>query len=267
MLTISATSAWLVQMFDVAFSRLICCSRVARVSTNPRLPFLSTVWPAKRPGICLTNFSFVASTPQYGPPNPSGTPNDCASIATMSAVRGGSTIPRDTASAIETINSAPRLWAISAMASTSSIVPKKFGDWTRTHAVSSPTSFSSCLRSICPELVKPTVCCGRTVVHGGVGQIHPGEFGDHGLELEDRLQRALRKFGLVRCVGGEEFSALHQRVDDYGTVMEVSTGSEKTAVAFAVFFRTLFEPIDDFRLGHLARDREIARQTIFGRNR
>jgi hypothetical protein len=49
-------------------------------------------------------------------------------MATMSAVRGGSTMPSDTASAIETISSAPRLCAISAMASTSSIVPKKFGD-------------------------------------------------------------------------------------------------------------------------------------------
>ena len=30
MFTISATSAWLVQMFEVAFSRRMCCSRVAK---------------------------------------------------------------------------------------------------------------------------------------------------------------------------------------------------------------------------------------------
>ena len=44
---ISATSAWLVQIFEVAFSRRMCCSRVDSVSTKPRLPFLSTVSPAK----------------------------------------------------------------------------------------------------------------------------------------------------------------------------------------------------------------------------
>ena len=38
MLHISAISAWLVQMFEVAFSRRMCCSRVESVSTNPRLP-------------------------------------------------------------------------------------------------------------------------------------------------------------------------------------------------------------------------------------
>ena len=34
----SAQSTELVQMFDVAFSRRICCSRVERVRTKPRLP-------------------------------------------------------------------------------------------------------------------------------------------------------------------------------------------------------------------------------------
>ncbi len=34
----SATSAWFVQIFDVAFSRRMCCSRVERVRTKPRKP-------------------------------------------------------------------------------------------------------------------------------------------------------------------------------------------------------------------------------------
>ena len=108
-LTISATRAWFVQIFEVAFSRRMCCSRVARVRTNPRLPCLSTVCPTRRPGICLTYFSRVAITPQYGPPNPTGTPKDCASMAITSACRGGSTIPSETASAIETTSIAPFL--------------------------------------------------------------------------------------------------------------------------------------------------------------
>ncbi len=46
----------LVQMFDVAFSRRMCCSRVDSVSTKPRRPSASTVSPQSRPGIWRTNF-------------------------------------------------------------------------------------------------------------------------------------------------------------------------------------------------------------------
>src|SRR5712664_146945 len=64
----SAQSAWLVQIFEVAFSRRMCCSRVARVSTNPRRPSVSVVCPDRRPGICRTNLSREAITPANGPP-------------------------------------------------------------------------------------------------------------------------------------------------------------------------------------------------------
>ena len=52
-----AQSPELVQMFEVAFSRRICCSRVDSVSTKPRLPPASTVSPHRRPGIMRTCFS------------------------------------------------------------------------------------------------------------------------------------------------------------------------------------------------------------------
>ena len=35
----------------VAFSRRMCCSRVCSVSTKPRRPSTSVVWPAMRPGM------------------------------------------------------------------------------------------------------------------------------------------------------------------------------------------------------------------------
>ena len=44
-----AFSDWFVQMFEVAFSRRMCCSRVLSVNTYPRVPALSTVSPAIRP--------------------------------------------------------------------------------------------------------------------------------------------------------------------------------------------------------------------------
>ena len=65
---ISAMSAWLVQMFEVAFSRRMCCSRVASVRQKARLPRASVVWPTSRPGICRRNFSRVAMIPANGPP-------------------------------------------------------------------------------------------------------------------------------------------------------------------------------------------------------
>ena len=59
----------------------------------------------------------------------------------------------------------------------------------------------------------------RAVVHRGIRQVHAGEFRDHGLELEDRLQRPLRKLGLIRRVGGQKFAALHQCVNHNRAVM------------------------------------------------
>ena len=52
-----------VQMFEVALSRRICCSRVESVSTKPRRPSASTVSPQSRPGIWRTNFDRVAKSP------------------------------------------------------------------------------------------------------------------------------------------------------------------------------------------------------------
>ena len=63
MVTARAHNDWLVQMLEVAFSRRMCCSRVARVNTKPRRPSVSTVWPTKRPGICLRNFALAVRKP------------------------------------------------------------------------------------------------------------------------------------------------------------------------------------------------------------
>ena len=148
------------QIFEVAFSRRMCCSRVARVSTNPRLPLRSTVCPTRRPGICRTKASRVAITPQYGPPKVSGTPNDWASMAMMSAERGGSTTPSEIASEMETTSIAPLRCAISARASISSIVPKKFGDCTKRQAVSAVMAFSTSLGSRHPDSPNGNVASG-----------------------------------------------------------------------------------------------------------
>ena len=62
-------------MFEVAFSRRMCCSRVCSVSTKPRRPSTSVVSPAMRPGILRRNASWAAKKPNDGPPKSSRLPS------------------------------------------------------------------------------------------------------------------------------------------------------------------------------------------------
>ena len=63
-----ASSACAVQMFDVAFSRRMCCSRVCSAIRNARRFLESTDTPMMRPGACRTNASRVAKNAACGPP-------------------------------------------------------------------------------------------------------------------------------------------------------------------------------------------------------
>ncbi len=57
MVAINATSAWLVQMLEVAFSRRMCCSRVERVRTKPRRALLVDGLAGEAAGHLAENFS------------------------------------------------------------------------------------------------------------------------------------------------------------------------------------------------------------------
>jgi hypothetical protein len=48
--------------------------------------------------------------------------------------------------------------------------------------------------------------------------------------------------------------------------MEIRAGTEEAGVTFAIFLGALLEEVDDFGLGHLARDGEIAGQAKLGGN-
>ena len=58
---------------------------------------------------------------------------------------------------------------------------------------------------------------GRAVVHRGIGNVAAEQSRHLRLEFEQHLQRALRDFGLVGRVGGQEFAALDEVVDTRGT--------------------------------------------------
>ena len=110
-------------------------------------------------------------------------------------------------------------------------------------------------------------CSGRTVIHRGVGNFHPGQLADHGLEFEDGLQRALRNFCLIGCIGGKELAARNQRVNDHRPVVQVRAGAQKRAQAVAILARAFAEPLYDFRLRHLPGNFQIALQAILFRDR
>ena len=85
MLAIIANNACAVQIFEVAFSRRMCCSRVCKAKRNALLPCASTDTPTKRPGILRLYASRVAMYAACGPPKPNGTPKRWVLPITMSA--------------------------------------------------------------------------------------------------------------------------------------------------------------------------------------
>ena len=105
---------------------------------------------------------------------------------------------------------------------------------------------------------------GGTVIHAGVGHVHAGELGNHGLELEDGLERALGDFSLIGRVAGEELAALHQGVDNHRAVMAIGTCAEEAGVAGGVFGGCGLEVVDDFALGLLPGNVEVACEAVLG---
>ena len=57
-----------VQMFDVALSRLMCCSRVCMAMRSARLPCASIETPMMRPGMMRLTSSWQARKAAWGPP-------------------------------------------------------------------------------------------------------------------------------------------------------------------------------------------------------
>ena len=81
----TANNTWAVQMFDVARSRRICCSRVWSAIRRAGLPWVSFESPMTRPGIFLSKILRVAKKAACGPPYPIGTPNRWLVPTTTSA--------------------------------------------------------------------------------------------------------------------------------------------------------------------------------------
>ena len=72
-------------MFEVAFSRRMCCSRVCSAMRSAGRPAVSVLTPMIRPGSARAAPSCTAMNAACGPPKPIGTPKRCAEPMAMSA--------------------------------------------------------------------------------------------------------------------------------------------------------------------------------------
>ena len=73
----------------------------------------------------------------------------------------------------------------------------------------------------------------RAVVHRSIRHFLAGQLAHQRLKFEDRLQRSLGDFRLIRRVGGEEFAALDQRISHHRAQMLVDARAQKGSVARA----------------------------------
>ncbi len=98
------------------------------------------------------------------------------------------------------------------------------------------------------------------VVARRVGDVHPRQLADHGLVLEDRLQRSLAHLRLVRRVRGQELAAGEHDVGDGGHVVVVDAGADERQLRAGVdvLRREFLEVAHELRLAERGRNVELA---------
>ena len=92
----------------------------------------------------------------------------------------------------------------------------------------------------------------RTVVEGGVGNVHAGEFAHHALELEDVPERALRNLALIRRVGRQELGTGGDIRNHRRGVVVIRAGAGEH-LHLGIHPGETVQPRTDFRLGHRIR--------------
>ena len=76
---------------------------------------------------------------------------------------------------------------------------------------------------------------GGPVIHGGVGHVHAGELADHGLILEDRLQKPLAHLRLIGGIGRQKLLLGGDVLDDGGNVVVIGPRAPQNGGVGAVF--------------------------------
>ncbi len=146
-----ASRTWAVQMFEVAFSRRMCCSRVCSASRSAGRPAVSVLTPTMRPGIARAARSWAARNPAWGPPNPIGTPKRCAEPMAMSAPSWPGGTPSTHASrSVATTTRPPASWICSITGRQSGTSPVEVGRLRRAPKHPAETSSTSPTTSSMP---------------------------------------------------------------------------------------------------------------------
>ena len=143
-----ASSTCAVQMFDVAFSRRMCCSRVCRASRSAGRPAVSVLTPTMRPGIARAADSRAVRKAACGPPNPIGTPKRCAEPIAMSAPSSPGGVARTHANgSVATTASPPTSWTRAIASVQSMTAPVDVGNENSAPNNPAPTRSSNCAAS------------------------------------------------------------------------------------------------------------------------
>ncbi len=160
-----------VQMFDVALSRRMCCSRVWSAMRNAGAPRRSFETPMIRPGKLRLYWSRAAKNAACGPPYPMGTPNRCElPTATSAPMAPGDFNKASAMGSVATTVAIERDRSAEISSSTSSTVPSASGTWSM--APKTPSHSSSHTRRGATTTSTPMYCarvrttssvCGHTL--------------------------------------------------------------------------------------------------------
>ncbi len=283
-------------MFEVAFSRRMCCSRVWRVRTKPRLPSRSRVSPAIRPGMRRIRASVAAKKPNDGPPKSRRLPSVCPSPTAMStphspgglssgerkgvagADRQRTLLARPLGHRADVLDGAQEVRLLEDHGADVLVELGQVGDAVAERRldhlhVPSARERAQHLARVGMDAARDDEAAAavgqlghvaggahraRSFVDRRVRDGQRGQLGDRRLVLEHRLQSALGDLGLVGRVRGQELGALDDRVDDRRHVVVVHAGAEERDLILGgdVLRRERPQLLEHLLLGRARRDVE-----------
>mmetsp|Transcript_4043 Transcript_4043/g.12145 ORF Transcript_4043/g.12145 Transcript_4043/m.12145 type:complete len:264 (+) Transcript_4043:913-1704(+) len=200
-----ASRAWAVQMFEVAFSLLMCCSRVCMAMRSAGFPCWSMLVPMTLPGMILLYLSAVARKAAWGPPYPMGTPNlweDPMAMSAPNSPGGVSMVKASRSVAMTTLAFTP--WAASMTEPYSFRDPSVAGDCRSTPHTSLPLKSKSASEDTMHSRPSPSALEAHTAMVWGWHLSETRNFGF--LPLAMALHMVMASAAAVDSSSSEEFA-------------------------------------------------------------
>ena len=99
---------------------------------------------------------------------------------------------------------------------------------------------------------------------GCIGNIHSGEFADHGLELEDSLEHALADLSLIGSVAGNQFFAAGDLLYHSRNEVAIGAGTAEYGLKDLVCISIVAHSLSDFHLGKSGSDVQLVQNHVLG---